>query len=752
MGWDKVRQRMVRHGVWLLLLAGLGACGDGERATESNSGTDKTYLRVEAADADGDALSYSWRVTGGTIENRNSRETVWSLPAGPGLHFAYVLVTDGRGGQVQYQYAVSSDGLSGAAAPRAAVNNPTPTVTLADENTRGTHRVRVAAAGQLMFARGGQSFERRVYLPDIEVQARDTMSTDVVTGLTDLGGEVVLTGLTIGHIYDLECRTLQGVVLDGCDQITGADISGASAPSLVPPSSRNLRLHGHVSLRDGGVCGGQDDFFAVQNAATVQLLMSDGTVMSPVVRVNRFGDYALDAAVPLNASLQLRVRCDGYSALVNVTRPGGGYVAGTQIEATHEVPNTRPQVLRIVATGPEGNVRGQMVQPLTGAHSNGLPGAAQFLSYKGLDSKLSACMYYRAFGAVADCDAQGNMVSPVTLDDWKRRNRFAPYTNGNTEFSATYINERDLNLVRRMVATRVGNDVAFVVCNHPGPEGLSQREADRAIDTALANEKMVACVAMEYTVTPGRNGDLPFTKFLTFGPDGALLSSVNLDGRGEKYLPGACVACHGGAGYSGRFPDAGNPSPDLKAKFLPFDTGNYVFSSSRPGLSEMAQSVAIRDLNQLVLQTNPSPATQTLVTQWYAGNATTLNTRYVPPAWDTSFSLGSGSTAVSVSLDESRRFYREVVATSCRTCHVVMSSSFNWDAGAGAAPLLGLYRNARHVCGGSPDVHSNASMPNALISVDRLQVSVGGDPTLEALMAKVLGCSEARPDPAYPKR
>ena len=80
-----------------------GGGGAGSTGSSANSGPNKTSLRVEASDADGDALQYQWRVTGGSIENRNSRETVWTMPDGQGLHFAYVMISDRKGGYVEQQ-------------------------------------------------------------------------------------------------------------------------------------------------------------------------------------------------------------------------------------------------------------------------------------------------------------------------------------------------------------------------------------------------------------------------------------------------------------------------------------------------------------------------------------------------------------------------------------------------------------------------------------------------------------------------
>jgi mono/diheme cytochrome c family protein len=332
------------------------------------------------------------------------------------------------------------------------------------------------------------------------------------------------------------------------------------------------------------------------------------------------------------------------------------------------------------------------------------------------------------------------MIAPISFDDWKRQHQFSPFSGAAPEVSANYVNSTDLNLVRRMVATQPNpNDIAFYVCNTPGPLGSTQAEADSLLTAALAGQQEVACVAMEWSATPGINNGLPFTKFFTFAPDGALLASINLDGRGEKYMPGACVACHGGSKYNGHFPDHGNPSALLGSGFLPFDTNNYVFGSGA-GLSEAEQSAAFHALNELARATEVSDTTalSNLVKGWYANGTTTLNKAYVPPAWAAADAVPATAGAA--------RFYQEVVGVSCRTCHASLGPRFNWDSTVLTPALAQQY-----FCGGTADVALNASMPNALISRDRLAERVQADPTLAALMTTFLGCATPLPDPVYAK-
>jgi hypothetical protein len=754
-------ERHIKSRFTLLALAlcsalGFVSCGGGGTGNPQDSGANKTYLKVAASDADGDPLQYQWRATAGSIENRNSPETVWTMPEGPGVHFAYVTVFDGRGGYVEQQYAVSSDPLRTDVAPHATISRPAPAIT---STASSAGRLRFSSAGALAFAvPGSAAVQRTVFLPDVHVQVEQA-GNPVFSGVTDASGELSLPDLEAGT-YVVKCSTGAGDPLRDCGPLVNDaptpytfDVAANDIlvvrPVLPPlPSARNLRLFGHVALADGAACGAENEFFGLLSAATVQLLQADGTPLAQPVRVNRFGDYAIDAAALAKGQYQLKITCERYTATVAVPPSSNalGY-DGTPIELTHVIPNSRPAIGKMVANGPEGNVRGEMVIPLAGT-SNSLPGARQFLAYKGLDTKLSACLYYQAIGAVSGCDAQGNLQDAITLDDWKRAHKFKPYDNGNAQVSAVFINRMDLNLVRRMYATKSSDtDIAFVVCNHPGPDGSSQREVDEVIHTGLSDQKQVACVAMEWSPSPGvKDGKTPFTKFLTFGPDGNLLPSINLDGRGEKYMPGACVACHGGTQYNGRFAARGLASPYLGAGFLPFDTGNYLFGSGG-GLSEAEQRQAIHDLNMLVKATDNRgyPATTRLIDGWYHNDTTiTLDKQYVPDEWK----------ALDASKPGAAKFYREVVGGVCRTCHIALGSQrFDWDV----SPTLRFTGQPgstvrSHFCGGSADVAVNASMPNALMSRDRLADRMQADPELASLMQTFLGCVAPEADPGYAKR
>jgi hypothetical protein len=67
----------------------------------------KITVQVDA-DSAGNQLTYRWRSTDGQIKNQDEPFTEWTLPPGPGIHFAYVLVSNGKGGYTERRIAVTS--------------------------------------------------------------------------------------------------------------------------------------------------------------------------------------------------------------------------------------------------------------------------------------------------------------------------------------------------------------------------------------------------------------------------------------------------------------------------------------------------------------------------------------------------------------------------------------------------------------------------------------------------------------------
>lgn len=319
---------------------------------------------------------------------------------------------------------------------------------------------------------------------------------------------------------------------------------------------------------------------------------------------------------------------------------------------------------------------------------------------KNTDSRQGACQYYVAIGAAQGCGPGGELAgNQLTFDVWKAKWGLDSPTVG---FRATYANIRDLDLERDMHGITNANGTAYYVCNYPH---VREGQPDTSLLNVQRGENLVACVAMEHSPTPGVSGGRPFTKFLVFGPGGQLLPSVNLDQRGEKFLPGVCVVCHGARHGFTRFDENASMSPDLDAQFLPFDLDNLAYAANSGPLSRDGQQAQFRSLNLTLLKTDPRPALVELLNLWYPDPATSTFTSAVPPGW-------AGQEAL----------YRTVVQKYCRTCHVAMSSSGGRDF---AFPRfsdfdqLGFEVGAR-ACG-APGGISRArwSMPNSKVTFDQ---------------------------------
>jgi hypothetical protein len=339
------------------------------------------------------------------------------------------------------------------------------------------------------------------------------------------------------------------------------------------------------------------------------------------------------------------------------------------------------------------------------------------------DNRSSACAYYRDLGAVQGCTLDGHPTgAQLTFDVWKQYWGFGSPTSN--EVTAKYANLADLNLQRDMHTLSrpgprpgggTGTDVASYVCNSPNPA------ADVTLSNARLGNNLVACVAFEFSVTnnpqtglPFNNGQ-PFTKFLTFGPSGDLLLSVNLDGRGEKFIPGACVACHGGSNYEGQYGILGSPDPNLNSKFIPYDLDNYRFSTL-VGLRRQDQEDNLRLLNRFVLDTDPYPPTVELINGWYPTPTSSFVGSYIPPGWQQHADL-----------------YDAVVEPHCRMCHVAYDPTGTpFDTYANFADPNVVSYIASRVCGVESLNRYRYSMPNTKETFDRFWTSVGGTSGVDA--------------------
>jgi hypothetical protein len=249
-------------------------------------------------------------------------------------------------------------------------------------------------------------------------------------------------------------------------------------------------------------------------------------------------------------------------------------------------------------------------------------------------------------------------------------------------------------------------------CDDPNPDIYSVIENYPTFDDAADRTNRLASVTMEWAAAA--NGNSPADKFVTFyaftGGDqrdvGNDPFAPDLDGRGNKQLPGLCNSCHGGAPRKLKANGKYRRQGDTKGLYIPVDLDNFEFDPDRPELSQAAQEAAYKKINQVALITHRStpkfdeeagitrvPGGHELIEGWYGGpgmpNAT-FDGEFVPAGW-----------LPPAAPEDAAELYLEAVAPSCRSCHVQQKRELDFATFEGFMVFEDAHRDLvlRHECG-----------------------------------------------------
>lgn len=294
---------------------------------------------------------------------------------------------------------------------------------------------------------------------------------------------------------------------------------------------------------------------------------------------------------------------------------------------------------------------------------------------------------------LAYANAYYSAIDPLnergTLAAFKAKNLFG---SGSHEVSITIGDQRDLGYGRKMTGRQnPDGSIAFVVENYMSNAygGYSSFSLESAI--VGATQWHIGTNGIEFSKGPGNT--VEFVKFYTFDPlTGARLNMVNLDGRGDKAMPGACISCHGGRADaltpSGLFARVMNTQSqergDVAAQAHAFEPASFDFST-RSGFSRAALEANMKELNKMVLCTYPIPASETpgafdgcrrpANTNEYQGTAAAhIKHMYSATSGDNDLSNAASETTSSYlpgdwgSLGQGS-LYANTVTDSCRVCH-----------------------------------------------------------------------------------
>lgn len=265
-----------------------------------------------------------------------------------------------------------------------------------------------------------------------------------------------------------------------------------------------------------------------------------------------------------------------------------------------------------------------------------------------------------------------------------------PFDVDELEWNGVFSNSGDLGFGRDMHCRRNnGDDGAFdyacYVTNYGQPPLDLPDQVDA--DNAHAGLNPDATVAMEYSRVENPAGDavefpdneraVKFFVYNTNAPDAGPITKADLDNFGERPVPQLCVTCHGGqttpiavdiANPSGPTKGAFEDRADIIAmgsSFLPFDLSLYNFPAAN---SKASQQASFKGLNEDIVKgvataTDAAGGTGAeiidLINEFYAGGVADQVDEPVVVGWD----KANPSSDVN-------RFYREVFAPSCRTCHI----------------------------------------------------------------------------------
>ncbi|MEO8342464.1 MAG: hypothetical protein ABI536_01490 [Gallionella sp.] len=324
-----------------------------------------------------------------------------------------------------------------------------------------------------------------------------------------------------------------------------------------------------------------------------------------------------------------------------------------------------------------------------------------------------ATAYYEAIDPNNDKD---------TLTKWKTANGFGDLTTG-TETTVVVGDVKDLGYGRRITARQnisgpLAGTIAVMVENYLVSPAANYTYSSLNLDAAVVQDQRwhVGTNGIEFSSAACITGSDPttcnttkFAKFYTFDPTtGQRLLAANLDGRGDKAMPGICISCHGGRGDpltpaigslpTGKalFPWVGNSASqkrgDVQAHMQPLIADSFGYSTT-PGYTRADQEAQLKTINLLVLCSYPVSAYATYPTgftedvcrrqasgiEWggsaaaiikaaYGGDglpSATFSDSYLPTGWQTA----TAGTAA-------QNLYQTVVAPYCRTCHIQRGTEY----------------------------------------------------------------------------
>ena len=371
--------------------------------------------------------------------------------------------------------------------------------------------------------------------------------------------------------------------------------------------------------------------------------------------------------------------------------------------------------------------------------------------------------YAQAYYAAIDPDNTKD-----TLAKWKAANGFD--TGTGTQVSAVFGDVRDLGFGRRMTARQnPDGTLAFLVENYLVETGAAYGFSPLNLEAAIVRDPNALVYLAGIEFSPGPAGGTRFAKFFNFNVStGVRENMVNIDGLGEKAMPGPCIVCHGGRPDALTPPDAsGQPlfnllqnavshtRGDTLGQLPPFEVDGFQFSTTA-GYTRAEQEAALKTMNAMVLCSYPLAAPSTFpedacrrpagLDEWQGTAAALVKASYggdglpnpayaggnVPAAW-----TAAGQTAL----------YTTVIAPACRVCHMMRGTGLQSDLDFTTYQKFQSYADRIDAT-----VVNRGNMPLAKLVYDTFHASSGEQTLANFLAAQGFAASDASGTPLRPGR
>lgn len=277
-----------------------------------------------------------------------------------------------------------------------------------------------------------------------------------------------------------------------------------------------------------------------------------------------------------------------------------------------------------------------------------------------------------------------------TLAKWRAANGFD--TGTGTQVTVVFGDARDLGFGRRLTARQnVDGTLAFYVENYLVKTGGAYAFSPVNLEAAIVRDpnSLVYVAGIEFS--PGPAGGVSFAKYFNFNiVTGVRENMADIDGLGDKAMPGPCIACHGGRADALTPADAsGNPRfnllhntvsgarGDVLGQLPPFEVSTFQFSDTA-GYTRAEQEPMLKTMNEWVLCSYPLPAPSAFpedacrrtasVGEWQGTAAALIKAAYGGDGLPNSVYVEPPAPASWVTAGQTS-LYDTVVAPACRVCH-----------------------------------------------------------------------------------